>query len=124
MQQVSMRASGPDELFGIGPLEQHGGAITGSMHAGPWTLGADGRPAVGALGVLADNVLGYAVMASLTPGSWSISTEIWIDLVGPVPTLETKLTAEAVPSQAGSFSLGRIIDEHGRPVAECRQRGR
>jgi len=123
MQRVSIRPCAPEGLFRVGEVSQDHDRISASMDVGRWATGADGRPAVGALGVLADTVVGYALMASLDPGSWSISTEIWIDVVGPIPT-EGTLIAAAVPVQDGSFARGRISTRSGRPVAECRQRGR
>lgn len=119
-----MRTSRPDTLFEVEGLRQDGGTVSGEMRTGPWVLGEDGRPAVGALGVLADNVLGYAVMASLAPGSWSISTEIWLDVIGPVPADGSRVSGEAAAVQAGSYASGRLVDASGQVVAEARQRGR
>lgn len=89
-----------------------------------WAAGADGRPSVGALGVLADEVLGYALMASLPEDSWSISTEIWLDVVGDLPSTGIDLVGHATPVQAGSYSVGDIRDGKGRLLVSCRQRGR
>lgn len=123
-REVTVLRSGPDVLFAVEDVVQAGDRLSASMAVAPWHVGPDGRPAVGALGVLVDNVLGYAVMATLPPGSWSISTEIWIDVLGPLPANGTHLMADAVPLQAGSFSAGQVVDESGRLVAVCRQRGR
>lgn len=123
-QQVGFVRSSPDPLFRIGPIAQDGGRVTATMTTGTWSLGPDGRAAAGSLGVLVDNVLGYAIMASLPAQSWSISTEIWLDLLAPLPDDGALLTADAHPRQAGSFSTGRVLDEAGRLVALCRQRGR
>jgi acyl-coenzyme A thioesterase PaaI-like protein len=124
VRPLTFVGSGPDPLFAIGDIAQVDDRVTATMTTGPWCAGPDGRPAVGALGVLVDNVLGYAIMASLPPDTWSISTEIWIDVLAPLPADGTVLTGEAVTRQAGSFSTGRVMDEAGRLVAVCRQRGR
>lgn len=123
-RQLTFLTSGPDPLFAMHDVGQDDDRVRGSMGTGPWLAGPDGRPAVGALGVLVDNVLGYAIMASLPPVAWSISTEIWVDMVAPLPTDGAVLTADAVILQAGSLSTGRVVDASGRVVAVCRQRGR
>jgi acyl-coenzyme A thioesterase PaaI-like protein len=123
MQKLRIVSSEPDGYFGVGDLQQSGMVVTGAMDPRP-ILGADGRPAVGALGVLADNILGYAVMASLPQGSWSISTEIWIDVVAQGDAAGPVVAGEAEAVQDGSFAAGRLFDGAGRTVAQCRQRGR
>lgn len=123
MQELTIVSSEPDELFGVGDIRQAGPMISATME--PQTItGADGRPAVGALGVLADNTLGYAVMAALSQGAWSISTEIWIDVVEALDPGRPVVSAEAEVRHGGGLSQGTLLDAEGRVVAECRQRGR
>lgn len=124
MQQLRFVSSPPDALFAVQALRQHPDGVSGRMELGVWALGPDGDVALGSLGVLADNVLGYALMASLPQGSWSISTEIWIDLVGRLPQPGEPITASSRPVQVGSFAAGQLCDGAGRVIAECRQRGR
>lgn len=121
---VRIVASAPDALFGVRDIAQDGDRVSARMSTGPHLAGPCGEPGAGALGVLADNVLGYALMASLPVGAWSISTEIWLDVIAPLPGDGGELTAAATPVSSGSFSTGRVLDEAGRLVAECRQRGR
>ncbi|WP_028654474.1 PaaI family thioesterase [Nocardioides sp. J54] len=123
MQELTFIPSEPERLFDVHGLQQVPGGVTCRSALGPWATGPDGRTAPGALGVLADEVSGYALMASLPEGSWSISTEIWIDVVGELP-LSGALEACARPVQEGSFAVGRIRDEEGQVVVVCRQRGR
>lgn len=116
--------TGPETIFGVGAVEQANGAVRGSMPTGARFAGPDGRAAVGALGVLVDNVLGYSIISSLPPASWSVSTEIWIDLVASLPDDGGRVWAEARIVQRGSFSTGQVVDDSGRVLAECRERGR
>lgn len=124
MHQLTLVETAPAEIFGVRELRQDAVQVSARMTAAGFLTGPDGRVALGALGVLVDEVLGYALMGSLPPGSWSISTEIWVDLVGPRPGRGDELVAVARPRQAGSFSVGEVRQASGRLVAECRQRGR
>ncbi|QBX55960.1 hypothetical protein EXE58_11135 [Nocardioides seonyuensis] len=123
LHEVTIVPSAPDTLFLGGSTRQSEDVIVAEMSVGEHLVGSDGRAAVGALGVLVDNVLGYALMASLPPDTWSISTEIWVDVVGVMP-VEGVLVGEATPKQAGSYAVGTVVAADGSPVAECRQRGR
>ncbi|TWH00889.1 uncharacterized protein (TIGR00369 family) [Nocardioides sp. J9] len=123
MQELTFIPSEPERLFDVHGLQQVPGGVTCRSSLGAWATGPDGRTAPGALGVLADEVTGYALMASLPEGAWSISTEIWIDMVGELRR-GADLEACARPVQEGSFALGRIRDASGAVVAECRHRGR
>lgn len=124
MQQLQFLGSGPEDLFQVSDLRQCSDGVAGRMGLGDWARGADGRLAVGALGVLADEVLGYALMASLPDGAWSVSTEIWLDVVGDLPPSGAGIVGHAVPVQTGSFAKGDLRDGKGRLVVSCRQRGR
>jgi acyl-coenzyme A thioesterase PaaI-like protein len=124
VQQLRFERSGPDDLFGLGEMRQCSDGVGGRMTLGDWAGGPDGRTAVGALGVLADEVLGYALMASLPQDAWSISTEIWIDVIGELPAPHAGVIGHACPVEAGSFSTGELRDGGGRTFALCRQRGR
>jgi acyl-coenzyme A thioesterase PaaI-like protein len=94
------------------------------MPSGAPFVGVDARFSLGALGVLVDDVLGYAIIDSLPPRSWSVSTEIWVDLLAPLPTDGSRVHACARTAQVGSFATGRVVDAEGRLLAECRERGR
>ncbi|WP_051247569.1 PaaI family thioesterase [Nocardioides halotolerans] len=124
MTQVELVDTSAAQHFGLRDLEQHGDLVRASMTLTAAHVGPDGRPSAGALGVLVDEVLGYAIMASLPAGSWSISTEIWVDLLRPVPPVGTTVRAESGSVATGSFAVGRVLDENGEVVAECRERGR
>ena len=119
--------AGPESLFGVGRVYADGAVVRGSMPTGSWLQGADGQVALGSLGVLVDNVLGYAIIAHRPPEHWSVSTEISLDLLTPLPSDGSRLHAEARTVQAdatGGFAVGEVRDEEGNLVAVCRQRGR
>jgi uncharacterized protein (TIGR00369 family) len=117
---------GPENLFRVDELRLDDAVARGSMSAGQWLTGYDGRPCAGSLGVLIDDVLGYAVVAVGPPEHWSVSTEITIDVVGPIDPAASRFHAEAravsVDAQ-GSFARGEMIDDSGALVAVFTQRG-
>ena len=69
-------------------------------------------------------MLGYSIIASLPKDSWSISTEIWVDVVAALPDDGSRILGESRCVAAGSFASGRLVDASGRLLAECRERGR
>lgn len=97
------------------------------MVTGTWLNGPAGRSVGGALGVLVDNVLGYAIMLDRPVDHWSVSSEISIDFCGPIPTDGSLLSAEARTLHSdsrGGISSGSVVDDRGQLVAMCRQHGR
>lgn len=117
---------GPEDAFRLGTIAQDGTRTTGSMPVGPWLAGRDGRTAAGALGVLVDDVLGYALIATRPDGRWSVSAEITLDVLGPLPT-SGELTAVAEVDHVdalGAYATGHLVDDHDRVVARSTQRGR
>lgn len=111
--------SGPDRLFRIGPLVVRddlpdpdgaghlGPAVEGMQESGPWSVGPDGRPGLGSLGVLLDAVLGQATINARPAGHWPVTTELAVDLTGPVPG-RGEVTVRARPVHAaGNRVLAR-----------------
>jgi uncharacterized protein (TIGR00369 family) len=101
--------SSPELIFRVARPVAEGEAVSSSMPVGPWLNGPTGRPLAGALGVLVDNVLGYAIMLHRPPGGWLVGAEISADLCGPVPgnaaTVPEGLTGVlGVPSAAADGS--------------------
>lgn len=123
MSVIQFVATGAEQAFGV-VTRQDGEELHGSMPGECVLDGFDGRPAVGALGVLADDILGYTIIGSLPPGSWTVSTEIWIDMIRPLDRAQGRLAGRAHSVVPGAFSVGEVRDEAGRLIAECRQRGR
>ncbi|HVV11274.1 PaaI family thioesterase [Amycolatopsis sp.] len=118
------RPGGPETMFAVDGVTVDGTGCRGSMASGPWMSGPENAAA---LGVLADNVLGYALIASAPPGRWSVSTEISFDFLSPPPSDGTRLSAEGrlVHSSPGTgLAEGAVFASDGRPVARCRQWGR
>jgi uncharacterized protein (TIGR00369 family) len=117
---------GPEGLFRVDDLSV-GDAPHGRMITGPWMTGPDGRPSPGGLGVLVDDVLGYAILAARPRNDWSVSTEIALDVLGPVPGDGSRLrvvTDFVQSGRLGGLASGRVLDESGRLIALGRQRGR
>lgn len=114
-----------DLLFGVESVEPvgEGDAMRARMQVDARHRGVDGGTAVGGLGVLVDEVLGYSIIASLPDGSWTISTEIWVDVLAPLP-VDGVVRGEAHTISTGSFSVGRLYDDAGGMLVECRERGR
>lgn len=111
---------GPEALFRVGQVTNDGGLIRGSMRTGDWMLGRDGQPCRGALGVLADDILGYALIAERPHGRFAVSTEISVDFCSPFPVDGSTLYAEGYPVEfdmIGGLSRGRIVDRIGRTIA-------
>jgi len=118
----------PEQLFRLGPLEFDADRVRGTMITGPWLRGSaasDGQGHAGTLAVLVDDVLGYAINA--VTGSWSISTEIGLDIVAPVPVDGSTLYAESSVMHidaVGGLAHGVVRNEAGDTIAHCYQRGR
>ncbi|MGW1026785.1 PaaI family thioesterase [Streptomyces sp. NPDC002577] len=119
--------SGPERSFKVARVASEGGVVSSSMPTGSWLIGPAGRSVYGALGVLVDDALGYAIMLDRPVDHWSVSSEISIDVCGPLPTDGSLLSAEARilhSDSRGGISSGSVVDARGRLVAACRQHGR
>jgi len=118
---------GPEALFRVYDLAHDGVVTSGSMQTGPWMSGPNGIPCTGSLGVLVDNAMGYALIAARPQGHWSVSAEISMELCATIPIDGSLLRAEASLLQADAFgglASARVLDEGGRVIALCSQRGR
>lgn len=118
--------SGPEVLFRLGEITLTDSVVRSSMPSGAWLHGEDHLPTAGSLGVLVDNVLGYALIDSAPEGSWSVSTAISLH-VHPALAEAKELRAEAWTTQvdrSGGFAQGVVRAERGEVVAACSQRGR
>ncbi|MCU1438553.1 MAG: PaaI family thioesterase [Naasia sp.] len=110
----------PERLLRVGSVSGNGAATSGVMTTGPWMLGPEGTPSAGSLGVLVDDVFGYAVMAAKPEGLWGVSTDIFVEFCAPLPTDGSPLRAEGELvqlDQHGGLGRGRVFDADGTVVA-------
>lgn len=115
----------PERAFGV-KLEERGDSVIGHIRPGGLPLGADGAPAAGALGVLVDDTLGFALVRAARRPAWSVSVEIAVDFVAPlteVGGLQATGLATDIDHTAG-FAQGEVRDERGRILVSARQHGR
>ncbi|MEP7193882.1 MAG: hotdog fold thioesterase [Actinomycetota bacterium] len=113
-------AGGPESLFRVGPVTNDRDLTRGSMRTGDWMLSPGGGPCLGSLGVLADDILGYAVVAERPDGHWAVSTEISVEFCSDLPVDGSTLHAESHAIEfdlVGGLSRGRIVDRLGRTIA-------
>ncbi len=111
---------GPERLFRVGPVTVDGDVVRLSIATGPWLHDGDARPAAGALGVLLDDLLGQAVIVHRPDGCWAVTTELAIDVCGPLPADGGLLEAEAQlvsRDDAGGLSRGTVRAADGTEVA-------
>lgn len=117
----------PEQAFGLAPPRLHtDGAVTGRMPAERIPTGPDSAPSAGALGVLADDVLGFAMIASSRAAAWSVSVEIAMDFLAPLPTaggLHICGHGSHVDAIAG-YAHGEVRDDQHRLLVVARQHGR
>ncbi|RZT86543.1 uncharacterized protein (TIGR00369 family) [Pseudonocardia sediminis] len=129
--------SGPDRLFRVGPLrvEDSPGpdpigrdtVVAATMVSGPWCLGPDGRPGVGALCVLLDAVLGQATIVGRPDGHWPVTTEMTVDLCGPIPGDGGEVTVRAWVVEAGDRAVlarGDVLGPRGELIGVGTEWGR
>jgi uncharacterized protein (TIGR00369 family) len=117
----------PENLFGVGPMLAESGRARVSMPTGPWLRGRGGRLSPAGLGVLLDDVLGQAVLIERPAGLWSVTTELNLDVVAPLPADGPAVSATASPvllDAAGGLARGEVRDAAGRCLAVATTWGR
>ena len=122
---VPMVLSGPEVLFGVQRITREpDGSLRSTQIAGPEITDASGRAQLAGLGVLIDDVLGYAV--NQASAGWSVSTEISVDVTGQLPSAGTvTCTGRAVHvDDAGALAKGEVLGAAGDVIARCVLRGR
>jgi uncharacterized protein (TIGR00369 family) len=126
-REVAAIESGPERSLGITRSKIVGDDVVTSMVTGPWLNGPAGSPPGGVLGVLVDDILGFAIVRGRPAGWWSVSAEISVDLTGPVPADGSRIEARGRnvhSGQHGGISSGTVHDASGNIIALCRQHGR
>ncbi|MTD15163.1 hypothetical protein GIS00_14565 [Nakamurella sp. YIM 132087] len=126
-QEFPYRELGAERLFRVHDVQPGRVGVVGHMSAGDWMLGPDGIRSPGSLGVLIDDTLGYAMVASQPPGGWTTSTEITMEVFDAFRHSTSDLVAEARvadKSSHGYLASCTIKDAEGTQVAACHMRGR
>jgi uncharacterized protein (TIGR00369 family) len=119
--------NGPERSLDISRSAVVGDDVVASMASGPWLNGPAGSPPGGVLGVLVDDILGFAIVRGRPAGRWSVSAEISLDLTGPVPADGSRIEARGRnvhSGRHGGLSVGTVHDASGAVIALCRQHGR
>jgi acyl-coenzyme A thioesterase PaaI-like protein len=95
------------------------------MEVGPW-LAVGGRTPAGVVAVLVDDVLAYAITEDEPPGMWSVSAEITLDLLRPLPPSgDVHMAARLVHADSlGGVATGTLTGANGTVLALASQRGR
>jgi acyl-coenzyme A thioesterase PaaI-like protein len=128
MNDLPIVNGGPEATFRVEGITIDRLTTRASMPVGEWLRDADGRLGPGALGVFADDVLGYAIISARPSDEvWSVSTEITLDVFPALqhPTAAFHGEAQAVEfDEHGCFSTARFTNDRGELVALGSQRGR
>src|SRR4051812_26178164 len=74
-----------ERRFGVVGCRMDGGVVHSAMRGGAWMDRTPGHQQSGAIGVLVDHVLGGAFYMARSPGQWSLTTELSIDILVPPP---------------------------------------
>ena len=111
---------GAERLFGIGTVIGDEKSARATMRTGSRTTGPDGRGSAGSLGVLVDDGLGYSIAARTPAQMTTVTTQLHLDVLAPVPTGEAELvivTDEVILGDNGGYSTGRVTDGAGTVIA-------
>src|SRR5918996_2172231 len=104
---------------GVTAVERGPGSCTHALDPAPWLLD-DGLPLPGALAVLADTTLGFAVAGALPPGRGLVTTHLHVELRGRPP--RGRLTCHgrlrALDGDEGMAS-GELLDAEGSVFGWC-----
>lgn len=108
----------PARRMRLHDLDVQGDQVLGSMDMGEWCR-IHRQPSAGAIGVLVDETVGWAPVPLRQPGTWPVTTELSIDIVGPLPrTGKITCRAQASPPRGRSLhATGLVQDETGDVIA-------
>jgi uncharacterized protein (TIGR00369 family) len=119
--------TGPERAFGVSHAVADSGEVVSVMPSGRHLLGPAGLPPGGAIGVLIDDNLGFAIMLQRPANLWSVSGEISLDLCRTLPSDGSPIIARGRHVHTGphaGFAMGTVTDADGRLLGTCRQHGR
>lgn len=114
-----------EAAFGVAGVRGDRSLTVGSMDTGPWSIDSDGASCAGSLGVLIDDVLGYAVVSARPAGHWAVSTEIHADFGRELPPPGERLRSESSAvalGPAGGLASGVVRDAAGALIATATER--
>lgn len=124
---INSGRSPAENAFGVAVnLRTNSHSVTGTQPVDILPSGADGRPAAGALGVLVDDVNGLCLLGASTEHRGSVSVEISMDFVAPLPT-EGVLLALATGTDVDGIvghATGTVRDGAGRLLVTASVHGR
>ncbi|WP_168223523.1 PaaI family thioesterase [Pseudarthrobacter sp. NIBRBAC000502772] len=109
-----------ERRFGIDPCQWTGERRLGAMRLPAWTTSTSGQGHGGVIAVLLDHVLGEEVFATGSAGQWSVTTELSVAYLAPVPAIGTLLLAHAslvTTDGRGGFARGEVLTEAGQVIA-------
>lgn len=124
---INSGLSRAEDAFGVAvELCTDSSSVTGTAPADLLPAGADGRPAAGALGVLVDDVNGLCLLGASTQQKGSVSVEISMDFVAPLPTEGMLLAIGSGTDVDGvvGHATGTVRDGAGRLLATASVHGR
>lgn len=116
-----------EDAFGVAVHPRtHSRSVTGTQPADLLPRGADGRPAAGALGVLVDDVNGVGLLGASREQKGSVSVEISMDFVAPLPTEGLLLATGSGTDIDGvvGHATGTVRDGAGRLLVTSSVHGR
>lgn len=111
---------GPENTFGLTPVQVDNGRSRAAMPSGRWLTDDDGRPAAGALAVLLDVAWGQSIILHRHPDHFTVTTELSVDFCAPLPLDGRTIHAEShivAHDDAGGLSSGRAFDDSGVTIA-------
>jgi len=122
---VTAGGFGAERAFRIERFATGHGEASAEMPLGAWLEDA-GRAPAGALAVLVDDVLGYAAVSADPAGRASVSSDIALDLLLPLPrTGRVRAVARCVHAgDRDSAAIAEVLDDGARVMARAFQRGR
>jgi uncharacterized protein (TIGR00369 family) len=115
----------PEVAFGMESVSTLGSTAQGTMRPGAWAARGDGRLHQGCIGVLVDNVTGYAVLTARAGDYWAVSSAISIDFHEPLAADTQRIRCAASLDHRSSgwgHASGRVTTDTGELVATVSQR--
>jgi uncharacterized protein (TIGR00369 family) len=124
-QPVPYFHGNPEVAFGMESVSTLGNTAQGTMRPGAWATQQNGPLHQGCVGVLVDDVTGYAVLTARQSDIWAVSSAISIDFHQPLAA-DTELIrcSASLDHRSGGWghASGRVTTDAGDLVATVSQR--